>query len=570
MSLLGGETEENLTLKNEREVQTEMKSKMMLKVLALALAILMLVPLIASCGEDKKEDETATGTTETSSEKESTSDPEDDPEDPEDTGDETNIDDPDESDDESEDESDDPEDPEEPEKRDLKGYIYKAYVTSKTNGGDQTGGGNAGFYTEDFWVDEELSSTDVLPYTVFERNSNIENDYNCKIVQVDATGTQVDEIVNAYQGGVKYELAIILATAAAKLAADGLLLDIAGMENVDLSSPYYDQNSITQLSLGGRLFFFSGDMNISTMDNACVTIYNPVMWENLQGSGDELFKTSPFEMVDAGTWTVGNMIAIANAATANTSGNLDATNGDMIGYYAYMVSGLYLYYGCGERLTTNDEDGYPAITIGTTERSQTVYDFLFANIAKSQNPNVPNGGSGNRKKAYDTGNTLFTDLTMWDVRKSIHNTEGLQYRVLPIAKFDEAQAEYNCVIYFQNCCHLWAVPKMCSNLDKASYMLQVMADYSGAPGGTMEAYYVKTLQLNTSQDADSSRMIRLIRNSLVYDIDIAYNWGGKFMGLLTGLCGASSNTFASTTNMMNLEAASEEMNITLDAFKSQD
>ena len=76
-----------------------------------------------------------------------------------------------------------------PDKIDMNGYTYRAYVRSNVStGGDPMEDGNPSFYCEDFWIDTTGEEPeDALSYAVYMRNKAIENDYNVKIRQENQT-----------------------------------------------------------------------------------------------------------------------------------------------------------------------------------------------------------------------------------------------------------------------------------------------------------------------------------------------------------------------------------------------
>ena len=121
-----------------------------------------------------------------------------------------------------------------PEKIDMQGYTYKAYVR-KFAGTDpdalkaQINNGNNRYECIDFWVDEENSEVDAISYAVYQRNKKIEEDYNCKIQQVPSDGDQIEHLVQAYVNGDGYDLTIIMAKRAAQAATQNLLRNLKDM-----------------------------------------------------------------------------------------------------------------------------------------------------------------------------------------------------------------------------------------------------------------------------------------------------------------------------------------------------
>ena len=146
------------------------------------------------------------------------------------------------------------EDEEEPEEEPLNmgGYTYKAYVRY-FSGDDpdvhqaQVANGNNDYYCADFWVSEENSENDVISYAVYNRNQQIENDYNCKIKQIPSEGSQVEHLAACFVNGDGYDLTIITARPAAQAATYGLLKNLKNSKYLDLSNPSFDQNSVKEL-----------------------------------------------------------------------------------------------------------------------------------------------------------------------------------------------------------------------------------------------------------------------------------------------------------------------------------
>ncbi|MBE6588586.1 MAG: hypothetical protein E7643_00270 [Ruminococcaceae bacterium] len=452
---------------------------------------------------------------------------------------------------------------------DLGGYTYKAYVRSSENG-------DGAFACEDFWV--EAAGTDPVTYAVYQRNTDIEEAYNCKIRQV---GSQMesmyDEMKSFYLNGETYELGIVLATDAAACATSDLLADIYSLENIKLENTTYDSNSVSEFTMGGRLYYLSGDMNISAMDSAAVTVINTRLhrdydFEASIGDGEAAYN-DPYEMVSDGDWTLENMLKMANVVnkdTDDTEGVLDATTGDYVGYFQHSSSAQYYWFGCGARLSELedvDEGGYPMIAFADDKAEET-FTLLYNRLNTAvENTSMPVGDSEARDDSYATGYTLFTDAVLRDIRK-IYHPEEYRYGILPVPKAEVTQERYfDLVDMASEKTHLWTVPNVCANEEYASFLFNVIAVYSARVDNTMDAYYTKTLELSVAQDAGSRASLKVIRNSLTYDICLLYDWGDFLSGTLSSVHSATSNGYTDATTQNKLDLAFVEMNRTLEGFR---
>ena len=435
-----------------------------------------------------------------------------------------------------------------PEPVDLENYDFIVNVRS-------TETGNGGFPCEDFWV--ETASSDRLENAVFKRNERIEEDFNVNIVQELSQEDQRTQIRNALFAGDAYESAIVLASDALTLASESLLEDLSIQENLHLDRPYWDANSVEQLSLGGNLYFVSGDSNTNTLDNAVVTMFNKTL---LQQYPD--FE-SPYDMVDNGTWTMENMMEMANAATVDLNSDGAITDEDQVGYFSYAASGVYYYYAAGMRVSTNDATGYPTITANASGAIDLV-DYLFSILNPAQNNRTVQGGSVVRKTMFETNRVLFTDMLLWDVRVSFR-PQDLDYGLVPPPKYSETQESYYSMVYFQDCVHLWTLPKTYTDLDKATLMMEVFAAYS--TDTTMDAYYNDVLSYYAARDPQSIEMLGIVRDSLTYDLGLSYDWGG-FLTFLRNVSNPEyTNSYAAKCDN-DIEVAIAQMNELLDVFKN--
>ncbi len=471
--------------------------------------------------------------------------------------------------------------PDMPPEVDMNGYVYRAFVRSnnKTEG-DSMEDGNPSFYCEDFWIDTAGSEPeDALSYAVYMRNKEIENDYNVKIRQVNHTINMVQELQRFYQNSEKFDLTIILAKSAATAATQNLLTDLSSLSGLDLQHEAYDQNSIKELSMANKLYYLSGDMNISALDSVAPTIVNLERYENFAEGiveafdGDVLY-SNIYNLVTAGKWTMDTMLKIAEVATsdADTSdGPLGASDQDNVGYFQYNESAVYYFYGAGGRLTQMTEEGSPEFVI-QSQKNQELYNYIYDNFHPGvRNIKYPNGFSGPRKTNFIVNaNTLFTDMTLWDVRKDLYVNGAFEYGLLPTPVHTEGDS-YNAVVYFYNLVHLWAIPSLCTDLEKAQIMMDVMAAYSNVnkEGSTMEGYYTRTLCFTIAPDPNARRVMDIIKNSTVYDIALLYDWGGwrtNFSQLWYKLL---PNNYGSLVSQMNAaNGAVAQLEETIELFRN--
>ena len=151
-----------------------------------------------------------------------------------------------------------------PEVIDMDGYTYRAYVrdfagTSPDAHKAQVANGNNDYRCVDFWVDEANSENDFISFAVYNRNKQIEADYNCKIRQVSSDGSQIEHLLASFTNGDSYDLTIITAKPAAQAATQNLLRNLAEANpaHLDLNHASFDQNAINELRVADKLYCVS-------------------------------------------------------------------------------------------------------------------------------------------------------------------------------------------------------------------------------------------------------------------------------------------------------------------------
>ena len=92
-------------------------------------------------------------------------------------------------------------------------------------------------------------------------------------------------------------------------------------------------------------------------------------------------------------------------------------------------------------------------------------------------------------------------------------------------------------------------------------MMNILAAYSNVEynDSTMYAYYERTLYLNMATDAGSRKAMDIIKNSMVYDIALLYDWYGMGTYTLGELTVDSQGRYAgNVTNQANINKLLQE------------
>lgn len=434
----------------------------------------------------------------------------------------------------------------EPERTDMGGYVFSVNVR-----GENTGNGY--FACTDFMAEE--MNGDPINDAVYKRNRLIEDMYNCVIEQNYALGDQYDEISKAVMAGDAIEAGIVLGTSAAKLAQEGMLLNLYDCSEIDFSGEWWDQNAIEAFTIDGSIYFATGDLNISTNDSTRVTIFSKNI---IADTGLD----NPYELVREGKWTLGKMLEMALSANRDLNGDTKLTTDDQVGLYVYNWAPQFFFYGCGERVTTMNADGIPELTL-YNDRSVDAVGLIW-DICTESRTDTLGGFSSDLFSLFISDRCLFTQTSINDVRNTFRTNCEQDFGILPMPKLDEEQSRYYNLVSFQDVTHIWCIPLTCSDPGYAAELMEAFARES--VDTTRKAYYDITLQGKVSRDDESSEMLDLIFQSRVYDISMLYNWG-SWDSYFTGMREQTTNNFASVYES-KLSATKADIDKTIESFRS--
>lgn len=434
--------------------------------------------------------------------------------------------------------------PEKIEYPDLGGYEFIVNMRSEATGSPV-------FACFDFAA-EEITG-EVVNDTVFKRNQDIESNYNCVIKPVLSAGDQYDEISKQIYANDPLEAGIVLGLSAAKLAQEGMLVNLYGNENIDFSQPYWDQNAVEAFTIDGNMYFATGDNNLNASDATRVTMFSKNIAENLKLG-------NLYELVHNSKWTFDKMIELATAANVDLNGDTKLTKDDQVGLYVYGWTPQYLFYGSGESITKMN-NGVPELVL-YNDRSTEVIEKIFEICTKYRTDTI-GGWSGEQTEIFTADRCLFTQTSVWDLRMRYRLECENDFGILPIPKYTEEQDRYHSFVSMQDMTHFWCIPVTCSNIDNAAILFEAFARES--TDTTRKAYYDITLQGKMTRDDDSSEMLDIIFASRTYDMVSLYNWG-DWESYFTQIRDQSSNTFSSTYTS-KLNKTLEDIEATVASFR---
>jgi len=379
------------------------------------------------------------------------------------------------------------------------------------------------------YSEDKASAVDVAKAEV---RRVVEERYNCTLTGDIKAGAQTelniiiqDQIASGATGEMAYDLLFenIIYTAGAWL--NGTYVDLASVETIDLSNPWWDQQAVNDLSLNGRLFVTMGDINTQDNDGTWLIFFNKRLANEMAA------EYNFYEMVDNDEWNMDNFISICKGITydSNGDGNLDEFDTWALGTELYNI---YVHaLASGEKIASKDANDLPYLTF----QNESMFDALaqtnafyndngtvmIADGGKFSGKGYPNVFEATVVKAFTEGRELFymgglMNLTAFRAMED-------DFGMLPIPKGNPDQDRYYHSVSYHQTSSL-AIPFNTPDVEDLGLVIEALGALSKAK--VTPEYYDRTLKLQATRDDESGRMLDIIFASRVFDLGYIYGWGG--------------------------------------------
>ena len=381
--------------------------------------------------------------------------------------------------------------------------------------------GNGSVKHNDF--DFQESSSLPLDNAQYKRKTTVEEKYGVVVSEdVASAGSNtgnglgyraVSVAVNA--GDCDYDFVVLGAYDITVLAYSGFLCDLNTVPGIDLSKSWWDKNATENLTLNGVTFFTTGEITTSDNNSAFAILFNKKL---LSDYGLE----NPYTLVENGEWTLDQFAALARAVSEDLDQDNQMTRADRFGLMVWDDSVVGVVNAAGQRCCTIGEDGKLALTI-STEQTLSALEKYFAIAFDTEHAFTYQryiSSAADERAMWANDQALFWPTTMANI-PALREMES-DFGILPYPKLSETQAEYYSPMapYTSFFVAMLVIQK---DIDMAGTVTEALAYYGKEV--VTPAYYDVTLVGQSVRDSESSEMLDLIFDTLIYDIGYYYQVG---------------------------------------------
>jgi len=377
----------------------------------------------------------------------------------------------------------------------------------------------------------EEQNGDKVNDAVFSRNAQLEQIYNCKITATASSNPVTDNRDSMISGDYVGDFIMFTVNRAKSLATGGLLVDIATLNNIDLTKAWWDQEGIDAFNLGNKTFFITGDA--ATLDDrACwLLAFNRDIiaeWGATQPGGFNIYET-----VKKGEWTVDLMAKIMTETAKDEDGDgvIDkyTSSGDRIAYACEAGTNWMLLAATGVTVSNKSAAGEYSLPDSIKPEVLAAWEALRGVVANPYRYVTDNGAPF---RAY--GKATFYSCNYGMALRLSSAKVPIGY--LPLPKLNKEQKDYLVTCAFSQC-GIYMIPSTVENAEvkdwltngftsaaeQCAYFLEAFAYYSRHT--VTPAFVDQVLLKQAVFDADSADMIVMALENKVYDPIVSQNFG---------------------------------------------
>ena len=343
---------------------------------------------------------------------------------------------------------------------------------------------------------EERLNVD-LTYTLAPGNSTYKSDWVKAVKQSTMAGDGANDIVGGYS------------MAGASLAYERLLLDLKEQPYLDFSKPWWPASLINEATCDGKLYFCSGDISNYMIYYLNAVFFNKALAQSYD-TGDL------YALVKDGKWTLDKMAQLSANAYHDLNGDGQKDPSDQFGLTMSSVCADSLFFSSGLRTTEIGEDGLPVISeMFGGEKTQDLVSYLV-DLFKTNSAYL--SLDDNYMLPFLEERALFFLVDVAFAGDKLRFTE-IDYGILPLPKYDEAQEEYNTISSFTYT--LYGIPVDAKTPDRSAAVLECLG--SEAYRTVSPALFETALKVKYAGDDATSEMYDIIRDGVVFDIGRIFN-----------------------------------------------
>lgn len=359
----------------------------------------------------------------------------------------------------------------------------------------------------EFYVSEQ--SGDVVDDAIYDRNAKVCETLNVKFdfYEVPDGWANIASFCDGLQQSVlagekAYDFVAGYSMSVANLAGRGLLYNLTDTNYLNFDQPWWSDSLMEQSSVGGKLYFASGDISTNMLYQMYAIFFNKDVLNNYS-------LENPYDLVNNNKWTLDKLFQMTQNTYNDLNSNNERDGEDLFGCVVPYANSDAFYWGSG-MTSTVISDGLPEVSPDfESEKIQDLLEKLCMQFyTTDDNYLVPDGQSVPIKN----GNFLFYVTTVTSAKSNLREAT-FDYGILPIPKYDEKQSDYYTITGFPY--SLYGIPLDAKDPHTSSAVLEALAAVGYED--VSPALFEVAMKVKYSSDDDAAHMYDIIRESVTFD-----------------------------------------------------
>ena len=322
------------------------------------------------------------------------------------------------------------------------------------------------------------------------------------------------------------------------LGIEGIFLNLYEVPYIDLDQPWWVQTLRKDLTIGGKLFFATGDITLTLLSASCVFYFNKKLMTDY--GVPDIYQT-----VTDGKWTIDAMSDYAKMVSADLDGDNKLGDLDLYGCAITATNDVDGFLqGSDVKMIYRGDDDLPVLRmeeqkVGTIVEK--IYTFMY------ETPQVlsytAEGGDYTAKQqaAFKESRALLYPARLAGASSTLKDMDT-DYGIIPYPKYDENQEKY--LTRVQDALALMCVPITCGNKERSGAVMEALA--AEAYRVVTAPYFEIAMKVKYSRDDISSQMLDLVHDGVNLNFASIYNESiGNPWFVMRELMGAKKSYFAS-------------------------
>ena len=370
--------------------------------------------------------------------------------------------------------------------------------------------------------DYQYGSGNVIDEAMYERNMFMSDEFGVEIIYRDE-GTSAYSLYSTLVTAGDYvaDSVLFVAQQSFKLLLQGLYINLANLEGLNLSASYWDQRIQSEYAIGDRVYFLEGDYTVYDELRTYVVLYNKRLYEDY---GYYSKYGTLYDMVDNQTWTLEKMYEMADGMYSDENFNGERDENDKYGIVAALNVSWCTFLGSGMKMISNS-DGELTLMIKDTTFYQRAYDVLEDVMTMGIDEDVLQPQLLKHSDVWTAASDIFENnralfrATTLSAATRLSNMSA-KFGLVPIPAYSEDQGGY----------YGWAtsdshtplsMPYTVKNKEESAEILEAFCYYSRYLGGnSLYDAFIENFRLQKFCETEEDlEMLELVLESKIYDFD---------------------------------------------------